>query len=72
MQAVQDALKRVLKSPRLRYKDSLDQLVEDALSSFDKSKATAEIRRSLWEYALRNEVFTLAVRILLLLYLYVS
>jgi hypothetical protein len=62
MQAVQDALNRTLESlPRLIRKEALDDHVANILASLDQQVAP-ETRKTQWEFVLRQEIFTLAVR----------
>lgn len=63
MQVIESSLKRLLQSlpdPPIE-KPALDQLVSTAIAEVEP-KTSADNRKTLWEYALRNEVFTLAVR----------
>lgn len=61
MQAVQDALNSVLEElPSLAYRDSLEEYVASVLTSLDQ-KTPPEIRKTQWEFVLRQEVFALAV-----------
>lgn len=63
MQAVQDALNRTLESlPRLVRKEALDDHVVNVLASLDQQVAP-ETRKTQWEFVLRQEIFTLAVRV---------
>ena len=57
------ALSRLLKSLPSRpfKKDELDNLVSKVLQD-TPSKSSLDVRRGQWELALKNEIFTLAVR----------
>ncbi|KAI0694426.1 hypothetical protein BC835DRAFT_1486299 [Cytidiella melzeri] len=60
MQAVQDALIRILESlPRLIRKETLDEHVVNVLASLDQ-KVLPETRKTQWEFVLRQEIFALA------------
>jgi hypothetical protein len=63
MQAIETALQRLLQSlpPSPVEKQALDPLVATAVSEAEP-KTSSENRKTQWEYVLRNEVFTLAVR----------
>lgn len=64
MQAVQDALTRILTSlPQLIRKDALHEHVVHVLASLDHS-VPPEVRKAQWEFVLRQEIFALAVRIM--------
>lgn len=64
MQAAEKSLRNLLQTlpPRPIEKDVLDAAVSKALNEAGQ-KSTQENRRTQWEYVLRNEVYTLAVRI---------
>ena len=64
MQSIDNALQRLLHSlpPPPFEKPVLDPLVSAAIAE-DEPKTSPENRRTLWEYALKNEVFILAVRV---------
>lgn len=47
--------------PRPVQKDKLDRLVSEVLQD-TPSKSSLDVRRGQWELALKNEIFTLAVR----------
>lgn len=63
MQAIEGALKQLLQAlPRPPAdKQALDPLVSAAIADVEP-KTSPENRKTQWEYALRNEVFSLAVR----------
>lgn len=63
MQAIERSLKNLIASlpPQPIPKEVIDALVSEALSEVEGRKTTPENRRIQWEYALRNEVFILAV-----------
>ena len=63
MQAIETALQGLLQSlsPLQVDKPALDALVAAAISEVEP-KTSSENRKTLWEYALKNEVFNLAVR----------
>lgn len=62
MQALEASLKTLLGSlPHGPDKRTLDSLVAETLAT-TKSKSPADIRKNQWEYVLKNEIFTLAVR----------
>lgn len=64
MQAVQDALTRILTTlPQLIRKDALHEHVVHVLASLDHS-VPPEVRKAQWEFVLRQEIFALAVRII--------
>lgn len=58
------ALCHVLKSlpPRPFQRDELDKLVSEVLQN-TPSKSSLDVRRGQWELVLKNEIFTLAVRV---------
>jgi hypothetical protein len=62
------ALSHLLKSLPSRpfRKDELDKLVSEVLQD-TPSKSSLDVRRGQWELALKNEIFTLAVRVIVLL-----
>jgi len=57
------ALSHLLRSlpPRPFPKDELNKLVSEVLQDVP-SKPSLDVRRGQWELALKNEIFTLAVR----------
>jgi hypothetical protein len=57
------ALSHLLKSLPSRpfQRDELDKLVSEVLQD-TPSKSSLDVRRGQWELALKNEIFTLAVR----------
>jgi hypothetical protein len=61
------ALSYLLQSlpPRPFQKDELDKLVSVVLQD-EPSKPSLDVRRGQWELALKNEIFTFAVRTTLL------
>ncbi|KAL4250311.1 hypothetical protein ABKN59_003143 [Abortiporus biennis] len=61
MQAVKNSLHEILESlpPHPITKETFDCLVSETLSK-PESASSAEHRKVLWEYALRNEIFALA------------
>ena len=62
MQTIEASLKALLaKLPHPADKSALDPLVTEALSRA-KASSSPEIRRNQWEYALKREIFVLAVR----------
>ena len=61
MQSVDTSLRSLLATlPHPADKDILDPLVTEALSRA-KASSSPEIRRNQWEYALKREIFALAV-----------
>lgn len=63
MQSVEASLKSLLAAlPHPADKDALDPLVTETLSRA-KASSSPEIRRNQWEYALKKEIFALAVRV---------
>lgn len=62
MQALESKLKALLntRKPRPIGKETLDELVSQTLSD-SPSTASAETRKTQWEYLLRNEILQLAV-----------
>lgn len=64
MQSVETSLKGLLATlPHPADRPALDPLVTKALSRA-KASSSPEIRRNQWEYALKKEIFVLAVCIL--------
>lgn len=63
MQAVENALKNLLQSlpPTSSDKEVLEDLVRSTLANV-QGHASPENRKTQWEYALKNEIFSLAVR----------
>lgn len=66
MQVIDGALNHLLATlPHPPFqRDTLDKLVSAAVTEVEP-KTSSENRKTLWEYALRNEVLTLAVRAML-------
>lgn len=61
MQSVQDALNSILDIlPRLAHQESIEEHVATVLTSLDQL-TPSELRRTQWEFVLRQEVFALAV-----------
>lgn len=63
MQVIEEGLRQLLQSlpPPPAPDSTLDQLVTHTLS-LTEPRTSAENRKTQWEYALRNEIFSLAVR----------
>ena len=58
--ALDDLLRNLSPHPN---QSELDTLVTETLKSFDQSEPVSENWKGRWEYALREKVFKLAVRI---------
>lgn len=64
MQAIESAFKELFEAlpPSPVHKSTLDQLVARTILQAEPN-TSSENRKTQWEYALRNEVFSLAVRV---------